>query len=296
MSNAIVMPPAGVASWVREAYLAPYNGQTLALYARHVDDWLAWCNQQGLDPLGVSRLHIELYAKHRGEVHGNKPSTIRSIFSALRGYYRTAQVEDVITKNPVEFARRPRVTTDPSARVWFTKFELHRFLHAAREISPRHDAAAHLIAVLGLRATEACNVQIEDTRHRAGGYQSLRLVGKGGRAATIPLPVSVLRAIDRAADGRDTGPLLRNLDGRQLNRHGLAGLVVTICRRADLPVVTPHVLRRSAITGILDSGFSLRDAQHFARHAKPDTTMIYDRTESSPDRHPVHALSAFLAS
>ena len=174
--------------------------------------------------------------------------------------------------------------------------ELHRFTLAARDLSPRHDALGHLLAILGLRVSEACALTIPDVRHQVAGHQAARILGKGGTITMAPLPIPVLRAVERAIDGRTDGPLLLTLDGRPLGRHAATGLVATICRHAALPVVSPHVLRRSVITALLDAGVPLRDVQHFARHARPDTTMIYDRGQSSLDRHAAHIASAFLAS
>lgn len=289
--------PAGMAELVRDSFLAAYSGGTLRLYRHHLDQWFDWCRAQGVDPLAATRLHVELYYRHRLDDLGNKPATVGSIYSALKGYYRIAVGDDLLVKNPVEYARKPQVNIDDSAKVWLTRTELHQLIHAARLTSPRHDALIHMLAVLGLRVSEACSVDIEDYHGReVGGHPVVRVNGKGSKAATMPLTVPVLRAFENARGDRSTGPLVTTLDGRRLNRHTATGLVHTVCRRARIKPVSPHVLRRSAITGALDSGVQLRDVQHFARHARPDTTMRYDRGQGSIDRHAVHVLSAFIAS
>jgi integrase len=106
-------------------------------------------------------------------------------------------------------------------------------------------------------------------------HRVLRVVGKGTKVVLVPLPPAVGRAIDRAVDGREDGPLLRNRRGTRMDRH--AGT-----RR----------LRHLAAT----AGVDLRDVQIAARHADPRTTMRYDRARKNLDRHPNYILAAYMAS
>jgi hypothetical protein len=73
-------------------------------------------------------------------------------------------------------------------------------------------------------------------------------------------------------------------------------MVARIAKAASLPRhISPHSLRRAAITNALDAGVPLRDAQILARHADPRTTEHYDRARGNLDRHGVHFLTAYVA-
>lgn len=129
------------------------------------------------------------------------------------------------------------------------------------------------------------------------GHRVLRLVGKGGKPATIPLPVPVLHALDAAAGDLITGPLLRrNKGGAPVNRKSAALTVERLCKKAGIKKhVTPHGLRHSYVTAALDAGVPLRDVQIAARHSDPRITARYDRARHNHDRHANHTVAAFLA-
>ena len=77
--------------------------------------------------------------------------------------------------------------------------------------------------------SEACNAQVTDLRH-AGGYELLRVVGKGAKPAEIPLPVPVLRAVKAAIEDRSRGPILRSAKGKALTRGAASRLLRRVVR------------------------------------------------------------------
>ncbi len=85
--------------------------------------------------------------------------------------------------------------------------EYAALLTAARRDGPGSHALVALLGMIGLRVSEATNINITDLRSQSG-YELLTILGKGAKPALIPLPVPVLRAVRDAADGRSAGPLL----------------------------------------------------------------------------------------
>jgi integrase/recombinase XerD len=77
--------------------------------------------------------------------------------------------------------------------------------------------------------SEACNAQVTDLCY-AGGYELLRVVGKGAKPAEIPLPVPVLRAVKAAIEGRSRGPILRSAKGKALTRGAASRLLRRVVR------------------------------------------------------------------
>ena len=154
-----------------------------------------------------------------------------------------------------------------------------------------------MLGLLGLRIFEACGANIANLGEEHG-HRVLKVRGKGDEAVLIPLPPAVARAIDRAVDGRDAGPILRNAHGARMDRHAASRRLRQLADAAGIrmPRMHPHMLRHTFVTTMLDAGVSLPDVQIAARHPDPRTMMRYDRARKNLDRHPNYILAAYLAS
>ncbi|MEV6596408.1 tyrosine-type recombinase/integrase [Actinoplanes sp. NPDC051346] len=149
----------------------------------------------------------------------------------------------------------------------------------------------------GPRIFEACRSNVGDLGEEHG-HRVLKVRGKGSKTVLIPLPPAVARAIDRAVDDREAGPILRNAHGLRMDRHAASRRLRHLADAAGIrmPRMHPHMLRHTFLTTMLDAGVSLRDVQIAARHADPRTTMRYDRPRKNLDRHPQYILAAYMAS
>ncbi|MDO9378650.1 MAG: tyrosine-type recombinase/integrase [Nocardioidaceae bacterium] len=277
-------------------YLLPYGGNTRCLYEMHLALFLRWCADAGLGPLAATRTHIELYIHYLLVEKGLKPSSVCTALTPVRGFYRFACYEGAVDRDPAIYARRPKVHTGLSDTLGLDRDQMRAFLAVGAEMGGRYYAAAFLLACMALRASEACSIRCESFEKTMRGHRVLEFVGKGMVPARMPLPVPVLRALEAAAGGRASGPLLLVRDGtRGMQRQGLNTLVATMSKRAGIESkVTSHVLRHSSITNALESGASLRKVQDLARHTEPRTTMRYDRNRTNLDDHAVHSLVAFV--
>ena len=151
-----------------------------------------------------------------------------------------------------------------------------------------------MLSMLGLRVSEACSVHIEDLGGERG-HRTIRILGKGHKRATVPMPPPVFRAIDLAIGGRTEGPVLLSATGLPMTRDMAGRVVKRLCKKAGITKrISPHSLRHSYITAMLDAGVPLRDVQIAARHADPRTTTHYDRARNNLDRHGNYVVAAFL--
>lgn len=279
-------------------YLARYSGSTRETYRVSLKILFDWCGGLGVDVLdGMRRPVLELFARYLEEERCNTPATVAHHLSIIRGFYSFAEIDGYIDRSPAAHIRMPRVYLDESRTLGLDRMELGSLIQTARASCPSDAALVTLMGMLGLRVSEACAVRIEDYQDIERGHRVLRLVGKGGKPATIPLPVPVLRAMDAAAGDRTSGPLLlRRKSGEPVNRKSAALTVERLCRKAGIRKrVTPHGLRHSYVTAALDAGVPLRDVQIAARHSDPRITARYDRARHNHDRHAAHVVAAFLA-
>jgi integrase/recombinase XerD len=174
--------------------------------------------------------------------------------------------------------------------------ELGSFLVQAGLNGGRDHALACLLALNGLRISEALNANIDNLDVNRG-HRTLFIHRKGHKTALIPLAPRTGRALDLYIEERETGPIFLNHDHtRRLDRHASARIVRRLAKRAGIEKrISPHSLRHSFITAALDAGVPLRDVQEAASHADPRTTMRYDRGRGSLDRHATYIVSTFVA-
>jgi hypothetical protein len=190
------------------AYLARFKGATRTHTDSDLRAYLTWCRSHGLDPLRAQRVHVELYLRWMQEVREFKPSTISRRVSVLVGFYQTCVLDGVLPLSPADHVRRPNVPPE-SPTLGLSHLQFEAMLSAGKTSGNINDfALVAMLGLLGLRIFEACGANIEDLGEEHG-HRVLKVRGKGGKVVLTPLPPAVQRAIDRAVDGRATGPVLR---------------------------------------------------------------------------------------
>jgi integrase/recombinase XerD len=278
------------------SFLSAYTGETRKMYITDLRIYFEWCAFNQLNPLDAQRVHVEFFARYLEEERGNSASSVHRRLSTLKGFYRIATADDRIQKDPMTFVRMPKVIYDETKALGLDRIQMGNLIQTARATSTRDAALVSLMAMLGLRVSEACGVKIEDFAGTERGHRVLTLVGKGGKPATMPLPIPLLRTLDAAAGDRTSGYLILRRDGQVMDRRTAYRRIQSLAKKAGLPEgVHPHSLRHGAITAALDAGVPLRDAQVFARHSDPRITTRYDRARLNLDRHASYIVAGFLA-
>jgi site-specific recombinase XerD len=278
-------------------YLARYKGDSRTHTASDLRTFLEWCTRHELAPLTAQRPHIELFLRWMQEVRRHKPSTVSRRLSVVNGFYRTCVIDGVLDHSPADYVRRPNVPPE-SPTLGLSHLQFEAMLTAGRDsANPNDFALVAMLGLLGLRIFEATGANV-DALSEVHGHRVLRVHGKGDKIALVPLPPAVGRAIDRAIDNRQLGPVLRNRTGTRMDRHCVTRRLRALANDAGvaLPRMHPHMLRHTYVTTMLDAGVDLRDVQIAARHADPRTTMRYDRARKNLERHPNYILAAYLAS
>ena len=275
-------------------FLAGYTGLTREAYALDLRQYASWCQQHHIRLFQARRAGIECFARDL-EARGRARATIIRRLCTIAGFYKYAVEEELLEHSPAPHVRRPRLDYEWHA-TGLDRNELGALLVAAGLGQPAEHALISLLALNGLRVSEATGVNIEALGVERG-HRMLVITRKGGKVVTIPLAPRTARAIDLAVGERSDGPLFLAADGRRLDRHGAARIVRRAAHRAGITKpVGPHTLRHAFITAALDAGVPLRDVQEAASHADPRTTMRYDRARGSLDRPATYIVAAYLAS
>ncbi|MEV4091034.1 site-specific tyrosine recombinase XerD [Streptosporangium saharense] len=276
------------------AHLAVERGlaaNTLASYRRDLLRYLEHLKNRGraaFDEVAEADVAAFLTALREGdEVHRAlvASSTARAV-SSVRGLHRFALRQGVCDHDPTRRVRPPRqLRRLPKA---ISVDEVERLIAASGpEGSPltmRNRALLELLYGTGARISEAVGLAVEDVDLSPAG-QRVRLRGKGERARLVPLgrfareALRVYLARGRpgiAAQGRGgSSGLFLNARGGRLTRQGAWEVLQAAAERGGLAGISPHILRHSFATHLLDGGADVRVVQELLGHASVTTTQVY---------------------
>lgn len=176
-------------------FLAGYRGATRDAYRMDLRLFAGWCAQQDKALFEVQRVDIECYARQL-EARGRARSTVARRLCTVAGFYRYAEQEGLIDRSPALHVRRPRLDYESHA-VALDRNELGALLVAAGLAGAKEHALMSLLALNGLRISEALGIDIDDLNVERG-HRTVTVVRKGGKIVTMPFAPRVARALDLA--------------------------------------------------------------------------------------------------
>ena len=210
-------------------------------------------------------------------------ATIRLEFAALRSFYRFLCERKGLAGNPLHAVSLPKA--EKRLPVFLTASQIESLLRAPREAKPEKQAPAWMAlrdaAILelfyssGLRLAELAALDVRDINPY---NESVRVLGKGSKERIVPVGEPALEAIQqyRHAAQVQSGPLFLSKLRNRLGGSSIWTLVKKYLRAAQIPVpASPHKLRHSFATHLLDAGADLRSVQSLLGHASLSTTQIY---------------------
>ncbi len=213
------------------------------------------------------------------------PATVARKVAAVRGLHRFLAAEGLAADDPTLLVESPR---RPGALPKALKVdEVQKLLDAPDPTSAlgrRDRALLEFLYATGARVAEAVALDQADLDLEAG---TARVTGKGSQQRLVPVGGYAVAAVEtwlperRAMLGgrRDPGAVFLNGRGGRLSRQGVWLIVRKAARRAGIPeeLVSPHVLRHSAATHMVEGGADLRSVQEMLGHASISTTQVYTR-------------------
>ena len=214
---------------------------------------------------------------------GQARSYVRLQFSAFRTLYRWLVERKNLTRDPVRELQLPK--PEKKLPLVLTRQQIDELLSAPLRAQPPKNAPAWLpgrdAAIMelfyssGLRLSELAAL---DVSHVDLYTESVRVLGKGRKERVVPIGAPALEAISRyrAAANVQTGPLFINKSRRRISTRSIWLTLKRYLRHTSIPVaLSPHKLRHSFATHMLDAGADLRSVQALLGHASLSTTQIY---------------------
>jgi len=271
------------------------SANTLAGYRRDLDRYLAFLTARGVAaPAAVTPALVGEFAAQLSTGDADHrplaPSSVARAVVAVRTLHRFAAREGITPTDPAADIRPPATGRHlPKA---LSIDQVDRLLAAPDRDTPvgmRDAALLELLYGTGARISEVVRLDVDDlTRalHRSDPTdRTLRLLGKGAKERLVPLGSYAADAVEAwlvrgrpALAGRGTGDsaLLLNTRGRRLSRQSAWEVVRHAADAVDLGVeISPHTLRHSYATHLLDGGADVRVVQELLGHASVTTTQIY---------------------
>lgn len=215
---------------VMAGFLAGYTGNTRLAYQHDLRVFVAWCRDRHLGLLDVGRSDIELFARGQ-EAGGLAGATVARRLSTVASFYRHCVEEELLDRSPALNVRRPKLRTE-STMTGLDRNELGKLLVEAGLSSSRDHALACLLALSGLRVSEALNTDIDDLGLERG-HHTLRIIRKGGRPALVPLAPRTARTVYQAVGDREEGPIFV-CEGERMERHHAARIIGRLARKAGI--------------------------------------------------------------
>ena len=272
------------------SWLAVERGRaanTLAAYRRDLTAYEAWLGERGLDPGTAAEPDVEDYVAAM-RAAGKAPSSVARALVVVRGLHRFLVEEGRASVDPTGDVGAPRVPQGlPKA---LSEAEVSSLLDAVRGRSPkalRDRAILEFLYSTGMRISELVGLSLGDLDLEEG---ILRAFGKGSKERVVPLMGMALQAMHEwlAVSGRgameparwarrgDAEAVFLNARGGRLTRQGAWGIIRHHGDRVGLgDRLTPHVLRHSCATHLLDHGADIRVVQELLGHASISTTQVY---------------------
>jgi integrase/recombinase XerD len=240
------------------------------------------------DPAGVTRPVMSEFLGHLKRANLSPASTARCL-AALRGWFRFLGREKLIQQNPLLNLKAPRPWTrlpkvlSQSEVTQLLEFRDRR--QAARLEDLRDAAMVELLYATGLRVSELINLELGQLNLAVGYVLAL---GKGAKQRVVPLGemarVKLGAYLEGARDAliksRQARHVFVTRRGGKLTRQGFWKALRARARKADIAKpISPHMLRHSFATHLLDHGADLRSVQAMLGHAQITTTQIYTHVE-----------------
>lgn len=258
-----------------------YSPHTVQGYVHDVELLLEFLGQKGLDVKDVCEEDLHEFLASLRDLGIGARSQAR-IIAGIRGFFRFLLLEGVIERNPAELLDSPKLTLRlPEV---LSVEEIDAMLAAIppeKEEALRNEAIVEMLYGSGLRVSELVNLRISRLNVEEG---FVLVEGKGSKQRVVPVSPRALELIGLWLEERgrlnvaapDSDILFLNRRGRRLTRVMIFYIVRDLAERAGIPrKVSPHTLRHSFATHLLEGGANLRSIQELLGHESVTTTELY---------------------
>jgi integrase/recombinase XerC/integrase/recombinase XerD len=261
--------------------------KTRRAYGSDLGDLAGWATARALEPTAMTTRDVRRYAVSLSDREA-APATVARRLAATRAFFRSLREHGHINQNPADLVPSPkRASKLPTVLRPEEAARLLDRIPATTPLEVRDRALFELAYACGLRAEEIVSLDVGALDFDA---EHIRVEGKGGKTRVVPVgeaaQAAVARYLERARPRLLVEPeepaLFLSRSGRRLSTSDVRRRLQNWTRKIGLPGgVSPHALRHSFATHLLEGGADLRAIQEMLGHSTISTTQIYTRVDSA---------------
>lgn len=252
------------------------SSNTLQSYKRDIARLQNWAEKKGKRVEQLERKDLREWIASMSR-EGLAPSSVSRALSAARGFFRFLMLDGHVQRHPAEDIRSPQQNSHLPK--FLTEEEMEKLLFAPdikTDIGVRDRAMLELMYAAGLRVSELCGLRVADVDIDSA---IVSCHGKGSKQRRIPIGKSAVHWLQRYIAVRErlgvNNPILFLNRGRAMSRQTAWSIIKTNAAKAQVPDISPHTLRHSFGTHLMQHGADSRSVQAMLGHADISTTEIY---------------------
>ena len=274
-------------------YTKGHRDTTCYNYGSDLNIWGRWLKEAEIDWRTVQPVDLERYVATLSR-NGTGPHAVARKVSSLATFYKWARRQSLVEEDPVYLIEKPK--RPRRIPVWMEKEEQDAFYKAMRNhddipdnifgrprkellvIRQRYELLFELIQKTGLRISEALGLKVQDIRVVDGVARTIRVIGKGDKERLVPIPESFARVLGIQLAGKPAMEYVfaKAPGGKPMSPRAARDYLKKLVDKAGIEKpITPHKLRHTYATRLLENNAQLIDIQALLGHESIATTQIY---------------------
>ena len=258
-----------------------YPETTITSYQKDLDNYYGFIKAKNINYKSINKDEIRSYLKYLDELKYSK-TTISRILSTLRHFYQYLMINKVVSVNMFKLIKNPK--KDKKLPNFLQSDELQKIFDSIDIETPlgiRNRLIVELLYASGLRVSELASLTIDNINIHT---KEIRVLGKGSKERIVffgdyakkYLELYLEQSRPILQDKNKTKVLLLNNNGDPLSTRGIQMIIDNVVRDASLKHnISPHVLRHTFATDLLNNGADLKSVQELLGHSSLSTTQIY---------------------
>lgn len=259
-----------------------YSKYTIINYERDLESFFDFLNRELIDNIKdvdykVIRTYLSILSEHK---YAKK--TIARNISSLRSFFKYLKKEDKVSINPVALISNPKMDQKLPNFLYYN--DLDKILNLPNRDKPlglRDALILELFYSTGIRVSELVNLKVTDIDSK---HFQIKILGKGNKERYVIYGEVCHKLLDiyindmrtKICDDTSSEYLFINHNGRKLSTRGIEYLITKIMKQSDIKTnVSPHTLRHTFATHMLNEGADLKSVQELLGHESLSTTQIY---------------------
>lgn len=257
-----------------------YSSNTISSYRNDLDIFVCFVKKNNFKLLKINKDNIKNYIKYLNDINDNE-RTIAHQISVLRSFFKFLMINKYITSNPMEYIELPKLKKALPSVLSIEEVDNLLDIKLNTMYDYRNKAMLELMYATGLRVSELVNLKTNDVDL---DNCITRTVGKGSKERIIPFGDYALDALNKYITiyrnqflkKEINDYLFLNNHGKRLTRQGLFKMLEKLAQEKNIKTeFSPHTLRHSFATHLLNGGADLRSIQEMLGHSNLSTTQIY---------------------